>query len=355
MKGYKTFNLVFLTMVLLISLDLFAGTVKRRGSAGAPELLIPVGSIGTALNGSYISGINGIEASYWNPAGLAFSNHRAEAMISYQNYLADMNVSYGAVTAKLGNIGIFGLSIKALDFGEEIIETTIESPDGTGRTFSPSFITLGLTYARKMTDRINFGTNIKVISEEIINVNATGFAFDFGLQYSLGGLKLGVVLKNYGPSMSFTGPKLEHEVQIPGTESGSRVESLRIETASFELPSQFEIGASYSLTMSEQNSLTIMGAFHNNSFSYDSYNIGAEYSFDDRIYLRGSYSLANREGVGAKSNGLTSSNEDYLFGPAFGAGFKLNVSTSFVMKLDYAYRTVSIFDNGIQWFTITFG
>jgi len=355
MKRYKILNFVLFIIVLLISSDLFAGTGRRRGTAGATELLIPVGSIGTALNGSYISGIKGIEAIYWNPAGLAVSSHTAEAIISYQNYLADMSVNYGAVMAKFGKVGVFGLSIKTLDFGEEIIETTVENPDGTGQTFSPSFLTLGLTYSRRMTDRITFGTNIKVISEEIIDVNATGFAFDFGLQYGLGGFKIGVVLKNYGPSMSFTGSRLEHDVQIPGTESGSRVESLRIETASFELPSQFEIGTSYSLNIGEQNSLTVMGAFHNNSFSFDSYNIGAEYSFDDWIYLRGSYSLANKTGLENKSNGLTSSNEDYLFGPALGAGLKVKVSDRFIMNLDYAYRSVAIFDNGIQWFSITFG
>ena len=341
MERYKTLNFV-LFIILLINLELFAGTGRRRGTAGAPELLIPVGSIGTALNGSYISGIKGIEAIYWNPAGLAVSNHTAEAMISHQNYLADLSVNYGAVTAKLGNVGIFGLSIKTLDFGEEIVETTVENPDGTGRTFTPSFITFGLTYARSMTNRITFGTNMKVISEEIISANATGFAFDFGLQYALGGLKLGVVLKNYGPRMKFTGPKFEHEVQIPGTESGTRVESLRIETASFELPSQFELGASYTLNMNDKNSLTIMSAFHNNSFSFDSYNFGAEYSFNDRIYLRGSYSFANREGFEDKDDGFISSNEDYLFGPALGAGIKLNFNGTVVMNLDYAYRTVSM-------------
>jgi opacity protein-like surface antigen len=112
---------------------------------------------------------------------------------------------------------------------------------------------------------------------------------------------------------------------------------------------------SYALDIGEQNALTVMGAFHNNSFSFNSYNIGLEYVFNDCVFLRASYSVADRHGIEGKESGLTSSNEDYLFGPALGAGAKLNISSRFTMHLDYAYRTVSIFDNGIQWFTVTFG
>ena len=37
-----------------------------------------------------------------------------------------------------------------------------------------------------MTDKIHFGTNVKLISEKIGEVSATGFAFDFGLEYVAG-------------------------------------------------------------------------------------------------------------------------------------------------------------------------
>ena len=39
-----------------------AGSKKRRGTAGAQELLIPVGSRGTAMSGAYVAGISGLEA-----------------------------------------------------------------------------------------------------------------------------------------------------------------------------------------------------------------------------------------------------------------------------------------------------
>lgn len=359
MKSSKLILLVLVSAVLLASLTVYAGTGARRGTAGAAEILIPVGARGTALNGSFTSGISGLEALHWNPAGLAQSQNTAEAMFSHQDWLADMAIEYLAVSAKLGDFGNLAFSIRSFDFGAEIVETTIENPDGTGRTFAPDFLTFGLSYARTLTDRVTFGATLKVISETILDASATGMAADIGLQYStgVGGLRLGFVIKNLGTRMQFDGTSLEQRVQIPGTEAGARQENLAIKTASFELPSTLEIGASYDVNMGENNGLTVMGAFHNNSFSYDTFNLGAEYSFEDLLFLRGSYSIAQRVGLEdfGKSDGFASSDEDYLFGPGLGAGIKLDISETSSLALDYAYKSVSVFSGGTQWFSISVG
>jgi hypothetical protein len=348
-------SLLALTL-FLISLQAFAGTGRRRGTAGASELLIPVGSRGIALNGAYTSGFTGVEAIYWNPAGLAASPNSAEAMLSHMTYIADMSINYGAVAGRFGSFGKFAFSLKSMDFGEQIVETTVENPDGTGRTFSPTFFIAGLTFSRQMTDRINFGLTGKVISERILNSGATGLGLDLGLQYATGvkGFKLGIALRNFGPRMRFTGPELEKRVQLPGTETGTRQENLSIPATNFELPSTFEIGASYAVAINEKNSLVFMGMFQNHSFSFDSYNLAAEYSLNNLVFVRGSYSMAQREGITGKSDALTSSNEDYLFGPALGGGLNLSLGQNMSMRLDYAYRTAELFD-GNNVFTVTFG
>jgi len=147
-KYFRTQCHILLIVILFLASELIAGSEQRSGTAGAQELLIPVGSRGTALNGAFISGIDGIESIYWNPAGLATNSHTVQAMFSHQNYLVDMNVSYGALAINFDKIGALGVSIKSLDFGAGIEETTVENPNGTGRTFSPVYLTFGLTYAR---------------------------------------------------------------------------------------------------------------------------------------------------------------------------------------------------------------
>jgi hypothetical protein len=166
-------------IMILIATSIYAGDVARKGTTGAEQLLIPVGARGIATGGSFLANMSGLESIYYNPAGLDVYP-QTEAMFSYVNYLADINVSYFAVGTSLGDFGSIGLDLKSLDFGD-IPVTTEQFPDGTGQTYSPSFLTLGFTYSKVLTDRISIGTNLKLISENIQNTNATGFAIDAGV------------------------------------------------------------------------------------------------------------------------------------------------------------------------------
>jgi hypothetical protein len=352
----KIFAFSTLLLVLLVfSASVQAGSGLRKGTAGATELLIPVGSRGTALGGAFTSGITGVEALYWNPAGVAASEMNTEVMFSHLNYIADINIEYAAVTSRLGDFGYLGASFKTVGFGD-IEQTTVENPDGNGTTFSPNYITMGLTYSRAMTDRILFGVTTKLISEKIMRESATGVGFDFGLQYLSGiaGLKLGVTLMNLGPNMSFEGPDLEHAVLLPGTEEGSEEEAVRTELASFDLPSFLQLGVSYDYPFNGQHMVTAMGNFQNHGYSYDQYNFAVEYNYDGMLFLRGAFTTAYREDDPVNDNGFLSSDEDYLWGPSFGAGFKFNLTPTTPMSFDYAYRSSEFFD-APQWFTVTAG
>jgi len=349
-RGFILVASLLLAAVFITAIDADAGTGKRRGTAGALELLLPVGSRGTAMGGNFVSAISGVEAMHWNPAGVAASPYGAELMASHFNYIADINVEYAAAAAKFGGVGTFGLSIRTLDFGD-IPVTTEFATEGTGQFFSPTYVTVGLTYSRQMTDRIYFGTNAKIVTESIMAENATGLAFDFGVQYSTGpgGIKLGIALKNLGPNMTFSGPDAETRVTIAGTEPGSRAENLRVPLASFEMPSTLELGISYDVGFGENTNLTLAGNFMNNNFGLDQYGLGGELNLSNKIFLRGGYTLA----YNPDNDEFLSSEEEFLFGPSFGGGVNLDLG-SFDVIVDYAYRTTEFFDNN-QWFTLTLG
>ncbi len=345
-KGFNILIYLVLFSLVFLAAQAEAGSEKRRGTAGAMELLIPVGSRGTALGGSFNASITGCEAIFWNPAGLAVGTAKAEVMASHFEYIAGINVEYFAAASKF-DIGTIAVSVKTLDFGDIPI-TTEAFPEGTGQDFSPTFVTVGLTYSRQMTDRIAFGTTAKILSESIQNTSASGIAFDFGIQYVAGGtgLKLGIALKNIGPNMKFDGSDLETRVPPAGTEPGTRNSNLRTPTAAFELPSTLEIGLSYDLGMGENNSMVIGGNFMNHNFGFDQYGVSAEYGFNEWVFLRGGYVMGYNPGASE----FASSNEQFLFGPSFGAGVNLNVGT-FNVVFDYAYRSTKFFDDN-QWFTL---
>ncbi len=338
--------IIILFAVSLAYQNGYSGPKKKYGTLAAPELLIPIGSSGTSLGGSNLATVSGIDAMYWNPAGLSEINSKSgEVMFSSMNYLADINMNYFAGAVKLGSLGTIGGSVRALSFGEELV-TTVYAPDGTGATFAPTYIVGTLSFARAMTDKIHFGTSIKLINEQISDVSASGFAFDFGLQYVAGvsGLRFGIALKNLGSSMKFNGPGLDRTFTENGVQTVRRV---TLQEA--DLPTNLEIGLGYTATFSKNNNITLSSTFLNSSFSSDEYKFGMEYNYNHMLFLRGAFT------VYPDNSEIDDVNKN-LFGPSFGAGLKYPFG-SLTLGFDYAYRVIneSGFNSTNQYFTLNVG
>jgi hypothetical protein len=324
--NYIKITTIMLTLLFAVNIG-FGGPRNKLGTSSAPELLIPVGSIGTSLSGANLSNITGVDAIYWNPAGLAnLNNQKAELLFSHSVYFADMNMQYLAIGANLGSLMNLGFSIRSLNIGE-IYETTELQPEGTGTIYKPTYIVGSLTLARQMTDKIRFGTNIKIISENIANVSATGVALDFGLQYKGGntGLAFGITIKNLGPAMSFGGAGLDRTI----TGLNGQVSVQRVVLQEFDLPTSLEMGVSYSTPIGKKNLLNLYTAFNNSSFSSDEYRFGLEYSWNNILSLRGGANILPDKQT-----------DESLFGPTFGVGLKYPLG-SMSIGLDYAYRYVT--------------
>jgi hypothetical protein len=331
-------SVVCLVLLLaVLSMTTLAANKNRIGTAGAQELLIPVGARGVAMGFSGSIFIKGVDAVYWNPAGLSRMGGSVEAMFSQMSYIADIGVSYGAIGVSAGDFGHLGFSIKSLSFGD-IPVTTELYPDGTGATYSPTFLTMGVTYSRLLTDRISVGVTGYVVSEKIMSVSASGFCFDVGVQYqNLGiqGLALSIGIKNIGPNMTFDGsgtytPAVAVDDPLRGQQT------FKTELAPFEMPSNLEIAIGYSPKLDDKNAVSIGGAFRNNNFLEDEYNLGAEYSFMDLLSVRGGYTFSPQT-----ENDPTGENS-YIYDWTAGAGVHKNLG-GVDLTFDYAYRNVKYF------------
>jgi hypothetical protein len=347
-----TKNVLALCLICLLLLGIVATVSaqnKRVGTAAAPELLIPVGARDLAMGGSTIAIAQGVEAIHWNPAGLGRSGHSAEAMFSSMSYIADIGVQYGAVAGSFGQFGSIGFSIKSLSFGD-INLTTVDDPDGLGgRVFSPTYVTIGLTYARALTDAISAGGSVKLISEQIHRVSASGVAFDFGVQYNklagIAGLSVGVAIKNIGTAMKFDGSGLMREAQA--IDVRRPLQMFKSEAASFELPSVIEIGMTYQRTIAENLGGIISGSFTNNNLFLDEYRIGGELG-----YKLESVQVFGRAGVSVIPKDQNAEQEN-VFGACFGGGLS-TTAAGIEVTIDYAYRSANFFD-GNQVFSVKFG
>lgn len=338
MKNTLMRSVVCLVLAASLVATGFAANKSRVGTAGAQELLIPVGARGVAMGPSAMVFSAGTEAIYWNPAGLGRQARGAEAMMSYMTYFADINVVYGAIGVKAGEFGTLGFTIKNIGFGK-IPVTTETFPDGTGEQYSPTYLTLGVTYGKQLTDRISVGATVNFVSESILETKATGVAFNIGIQYmNLGvdGLCLGIAVKNIGPNMQYTGTDLlKRGTTEDGTARGRQFYS--VTAAPFEMPSSMEMGVGYRKSLDDMNSFQIGGLFRSNNYQDDEYNLGAEYSFKNLLFLRGGYTFApqaDEDVTGEKS---------YLFDYTIGAGVKTDVG-GMEVGFDYTYRHMRFFD-----------
>jgi hypothetical protein len=332
----RIFSLTLLLCVLTFVVSDVSAQNKRLGTAGASELLIPVGGRDLAMGGAGIASSRGVEALYWNPAGVARTTGAAEGMFSYMSYIADIKMSYAAVTANFGGIGSLGFSLKTLSFGDIPLTTEDDPENRTGRTYSPNYTTLSLGYGRALTDAISFGGVVKLISERIDLVSASGVAFDVGVQYSqlagFRGLTLGVAVKNIGPQMTFDGPGLLREaLPVDGLRPEQKLQS---QAASFELPSSIEIGLAYDLPVGERYVARLNSAFANNNLAENTYHFGTEVGYVGegfQVYGRGGYNFAEKN-----------VNDSYIYGATLGGGVTYR-APGLDVTVDYAWRDVKFF------------
>lgn len=333
MKKIKSF--IYLLLIgLLTTGNLFASGGNRNGTAGATQLLIPVGARGIALGGSAIVNASGLEALYYNPANLSRASYATNAMFSHMNYIADIGVEYGAISTSIEGLGTIAVSIKSLAINEIDI-TTESNPDGTGATFKPGFTTIGLTYSKMLSDRIAVGLTANLIQEELDLVSASGISFDIGVSYSnlanIQGLSMAIVMKNLGPQMKYDGSGLFLRAEA---NSLTRPEQYyKIDAASFELPSTLELGLGYQYDINEQNSLSFNGLFQNANFYGDEYRVGAEYGYDNLLFIRAGYSVMPELETDENGFGLTA-----------GVGLNYTLGDA-ALQINYAYRQVEFFED----------
>jgi len=334
-------GLLVVCLLGLSAVDVKAGDKKRRGTSGATHLLVPLTAHSASLGSTLTSGmanLSGLDALYSNPAGLAL-NTGTSALFSRMNYVADIGVNYFGIAQRFGNNNV-AFTVSSWDFGD-IPKQTELSPEITSVTFTASYITAGLTYARQFTDRISAGTTLKVVSESMDDVSGSAIAFDAGMTYVVGesGLRLGVSLKNIGTDLTYSGTGLVRQVKLPTQSPSATSNALIFESEGVQLPSLLNFGMAYTRQVGAGAVVTVLGNFRSNSFDQDQYAGGLELGLFEVLYLRGGFEMTPDQDL------------TFFQGTNFGAGLNLDLSGTSLM-IDYAYRGTDYFDN-VNMFTVS--
>ena len=321
-------NTVILILLLSIS---FYEVCAQEGSTVAQFLKIPVDARGAGMGEAMAAVADDPSSMFWNPAGLGRLDNLS-VMFTHTFWFAEIDHDYIAFAIPFGENSL-GISLTSVDVGDIEI-TTLEQPNGTGRFFTASDISLGLTFARKMTDRLTVGATLKYVREQIVNETADGFAFDVGTTLDVGdsGFRLAMALTNFGFGLKMEGEDLVVPY-YPGP-ANTPIKSY-LETLEWPLPTNFRIGVSFELIgpesflyNSNENKLMIAIDGNHPVDAVERANFGAEYSFQDLVFFRGGYKYRYSEQTFS-----------------FGGGLKIPLGEeSSVAVFDYSFSNYGLLD-----------
>lgn len=336
-----------------------AESTTRVGTRGANFLEIGIGARALGMGGAIGALVDDASALYWNPSGIA-QNPGFRAILSYNDMYGDFGIEhfFGGLTLPLG-VGAVGVSLISLSSGE--IERTDEAfPEGGnplfGATFEWSALSVGLTYARPITDRLVVGATLKLVQEGIEDAEATFFGGDLGVQFETGlyGVTIGASLLHVGSSGRLQGPvvrtflvdaddKLPTEQTVP----------IELDTDEWDMPTAFRFSVLWDLVGSPEavirpdprHNVLLVSDIVDGIDTNVMVNIGFEYSYNSLVFVRGGKHWANEREADFR---------DFAHGLAFGLGFHLPIGDARRLKFDYAYTDQDLLDN-VQTFTFEYG
>ncbi len=318
------FLILVLSGFFLQTFAQFDRSTSKVGTTAGQFLKIGAGARAIGMGNAYTALSNDIYAVYYNPAGITFASN-SEVTFNHSEWLADINYDFAAGSINLEGFGTLFITITTLSVPEDKVRT-FEFPDGDGRTWNANSISIGMGFARKLTENFSIGFQGKYIHEAIFNSSANGFAIDFGTYYitPFNDLIIGASISNFGSKMQLDGRDIEFNTDPNGDpNSGPNNILSNYDTDKFDLPLNFKLGLAMDIVKSRYVRITTaLDAVHPND-NTEYINSGVEIAYDETFFIRGGYkSLFLRD----SEQGLT-----------LGAGLNYKFSNQLSIFINYAW------------------
>jgi long-subunit fatty acid transport protein len=257
-----------LTSLFIIAAQTVFAQNPNLGASGAQFLQIPIGSRAEAMGGAVVGLADDASAVFWNPAGIVKVNN-FQVFFSYINWFELFDLNAASIVYNAGELGSFGASMIIFNTGKMEITTETE-PNGTGRYFDAGDLAIGVSYARYLTDRFSVGVSVKYVYQN---------------------LTIAMAMTNFGGDLKYDGSDLDFSHRKDDNFPISRLTPSRLTTEEYPLPLNFQVGIGFDVF--EYEFVKMKGAIdvtHPND-NKERAHFGTEFSFFDRLYLRGGYKL----------------------------------------------------------------
>ncbi len=307
---------------------------QKVGTSSLQFLKVMPDARGTAMGDAFGSLARGANAAFWNPGGVAQTEH-IDIAGTLTMWLFDTRQGALAVAVPLEDWGTFALQLQYVDYGSIQVTRADQlafvgsgtdiryNPGLTGETFTPTTYLVGLTFARRLTNKFSTGVTAKFIRESLwgsstvtivgsngvaeeVNTYASLVLFDFGLQYDTGfrSIRVNAAVQNFGSQVKFA-------------------------KEGYPAPMAFRIGASGDvlgpnalLMESAESRMTLACDLFQPNDYLQQIHFGMEYAFSEMLFLRAGYKFYY------DNDNLT-----------MGAGVRQTIA-DFPLAVDYSYGSM---------------
>jgi len=288
---------------------LFSATAFSQGGAAGLQIL----EVGYSARDLSLANSNDVitgepTAIYTNPAGLASIENEngigLDFMLTHRTYFAGTTIDMFGTRFQGGGFS-FGTSLLLSSVPD--IEVRTSPSDDPQSSFSAKDFALAVGVAHNF-DNVSVGISALYLYEKLFVYESSGYALNFGMQYSpMEDIRIGLSGGNFGSSSAMISEKIA-------------------------LPAFIRIGGSYTKPLDDNFSIT--GYLEGAAFKSAgiSPGIGAELSFQNYIKFRAGY-----------SSGIE------IAGYSFGAGVSYSL-----LKFDYSYIPLKQDFGNSQTFTVSF-
>lgn len=338
---------------ILCSLIVFLGCIYEA-QAQTPKFVneflnIGVGARSHGMFGSMSAHVDDITAGYWNPAGLARIDKKAQAVAMHANWFGGISnydyISYGKQLDP--DKKSFG-SLSFIRLGVDNIPNTLNliGPDGSINydqvtSFSAADYALFASYAQALggsSSPFTIGGSVKVIRRTIGSFGGSwGFGADLGIQYRSDRFALGVMARDVTSTFNAWSFNLDdnEKAQFLATGNDVPVNSTEIALPRIVLGGAY-FGGSDKFSYTIEADLNIStdgresGVVGGNNFNVDP-TVGVELGISKKVYVRAG--IGNIQRIINEVNG---SQADLEYQPNIGMGVVLGR-----VRVDYALANVN--------------
>lgn len=247
---------------LLMALPLSSAGADPVGMA---YLKIGAGADAVGMADAVVSNVDGPLATYWNPAALAFLSN-LQASVVHNESFQSVRQEFAGMVRPIGPVGV-GLSLHGT--WTDNLDAYDEQANFLGH-FGYYGVAIAGSAAYPLSDVWGVGASVKYLRESIDIYNASGVAFDLGVQARnvLPRIDLGLAVLHLGGSMRY--------VDQP-----------------FDLPLTLQGGASYHLPLTQMKGEALLAAEIEKSRDEEAnFHVGLEYRLQQAARMRVGYRSA---------------------------------------------------------------